>query len=167
MIAIMLGMTVTMNDALYQSAQQATAKGNIAVAAETMTQDLRMAGRNVAGNAFSTADTTNMWFSGALDSTGSVSTIHYNARYDSTTHLYKLYRSVSLENGGRDFLVGSNLTNVRFLYYDLNGVLTSTPANVVSVRVKLEMQILGTTQAYTSAGFTSTISDFKVYPINL
>jgi hypothetical protein len=42
MIGIMLTMTVAMNDALYQSAQQALVKANVAVAAETMTQDLNM-----------------------------------------------------------------------------------------------------------------------------
>jgi hypothetical protein len=162
MVAIMLTMTVAMNDALYQSAQQAAVKANVAVAAETMTQDINMAGLNVIGNAFDTVDSTNLKFYGDLNGLGSPETVRYYTTYNSTTKLYSLYRYVNRENNGVPLLMGNNFTSVTFLYYDYNGVSTSTAANVYSVRVKLVAQIPGVTQ-----GFTTALNDFRVYPANL
>jgi hypothetical protein len=162
MIAIMLSMTVAMNDALFVSTQQATAKGNIAAAAEVISQDLNSAGFNVTGSAFSYIGSDSLWFSGDLNGLGSPETIGYYARYDSVTHLHALYRVVDRENSGRPLLIGSNFTSVTFLYYDYNGVTTATAANVYSVRVKLVAQVPGVTQ-----GFTTALNDFRVYPANL
>lgn len=162
MVAIMLTMTVAMNDALYQSAQQATVKANVAVAAETMTQDINMAGLNVTGNAFNTIQSNNLLFYGDLNGLGIPETIRYYTTYNSTTKLYSLWRYVNRENNGIPLLMGDNFTSVTFLYYDYNGVATSTASNVYSVRVKLVAQIPGVTQ-----GFTSALNDFRVYPANL
>jgi hypothetical protein len=163
MIAVMLSLTVTMNDALFVSTQQATAKGNITAAAEVISQDLNCAGFNVTpGNAFSYIASSDLWFSGDLNGLGSPETIHYYTEYDSQTQLYRLYRYVDRENSGRPLLIGSNFTSVTFLYYDYKGVPTSTAANVYSVRVKLAAQVPGVTQ-----GFTSALNDFRIYPANL
>jgi hypothetical protein len=162
MIAVMLSMTVTMNDALFQSAQQATTRGNVAATAEVMSQDLNSAGFNVTGNAFSSIASNDFWFSGDLNGLGSPETIHYYTTYDSGTQLYTLYRCVNRENGGNPLLIGTGFTSVTFSYYDRNGVPTSTAANVCSIRVKLVAQIPGVTK-----GFTSALTDFRVYPANL
>ena len=162
MIAIMLTMTVAMNDALYQSAQQAATKANVAVAAETMTQDINMAGFHVIGYAFESIDPTYLKFDGDLNGLGLPETVRYYTTYNSTTKLYSLYRRVNTENYGIPLLMGNNFKSVTFLYYDYNGVLTTTASNVYSVRVKLVAQIPGVT-----SGFTTALNDFRVYPANL
>jgi hypothetical protein len=161
MIGIMLTMTVAMNDALYQSAQQALVKANVAVAAETMTQDLNMAGLNVSGSAFNTIQSNDLLFYGDLNGLGVPETIRYYTTYNATTNLYSLYRYVDRENNGIPLLMGDNFTSVTFSYYGINGVVTSTASSVYWVRVKLEAQIPGVTQ-----GLTTAVNEFKVCPAN-
>jgi hypothetical protein len=164
MIAIMLGMTVTMNDALYQSAQQARVKGNVVSISETMTHDISLAGLHVTGNAFTTADSINMRFSSDLDATGGLETVYYQAQFDATAKLYKLYRTV---DNGNSLLLGDNFERVMFRYYDAGGAPTTTLADIAVTRVQLVANIPGITQVFTSSGFTTALVDFKVFPLNL
>jgi hypothetical protein len=161
MVAIMLTMTVAMNDALYQSAQQAVVKANLAVAAETMTQDISMGGLNVSGNTFNTVQYNNLMFYGDLNGLGVSETIRYYTTYDATTKLYSLYRYVDRENNGIPLLMGTSFTSVTFSYYNYNGVVDSTASNVYWVRVKLVAQIPGVTK-----GLQTVLNDFKVCPAN-
>ena len=161
MVAIMLTMTVTMNDALYQAAQQAVVKANLAATAEIMAQDINMAGLNVSGSAFNITRYNNLKFYGDLNGLGVAETISYYTIYNVTDSVYSLYRKVDQENSGIPVLMGTNFSRVRFSYYNYKGVLDSTASNVYWVRVKLAARILGDT-----LGLQTVLNDFKVCPAN-
>ena len=169
LITVMLALTVNMNNALYQSSQQANAKQLIVAADSIIYSDLNMAGYNVAGATFATAADTLIQFSGDVNGGGIPETIRYWTAYDNSTGLRKLYRYVNNENGGKDLLMGSNFKKVTFLYYDSNGNRTATLANIVAVRVQLTTQVTnGISKAFSSVTGNYTVStDFQVHPANL
>jgi hypothetical protein len=164
MITVMLGLSVTMNDALYKTAQRSNTNTALASTAEVIYTDLNMAGYNVAwyDDAFLTADSTDLCFSGDLNNGGIPEEIHYKAEYNATTKLYELYRAVNNENSGQPLYLGKNFKSVEFQYYDYLGVRTIYPWEVTSVRIKLAQEIPGAT-----SGFTTALNDFKVFPANL
>ncbi|HTY37153.1 MAG TPA: hypothetical protein VMH23_08565 [Bacteroidota bacterium] len=169
LITVMLTLTVNLNNALYQSNQQANAK-ILAVAVDSIIySDLNMAGYNVSGTTFSAAADTNMQFSGDVNGGGTPETIRYWTSYDNSTGLRKLYRYVNNENSGKDLLLGSNFSTVSFTYYDNAGNQTATLANIVAVRVRLVSQAAdAVSKAYSSVTGTIAITtDFQVHPANL
>jgi len=165
MITVMLGISVTMNDALYKTAQHANTNAALASTADIVYRDLNMAGYNISGYfyyAFGTTTSNDMTFYGDLNGGGVPETIRYYTSLDASTGLYKLYRSVNRENSGTPLLLGKDFTSVKFQYYKYNGVLTTNYWEVASVRIKLEQQIPAAT-----SGFTTALNDFRVYPANL
>ena len=167
MITMMLGISVTMNDALYKTTQKANTDKTLAKVANTILTDLNMAGNNVTSptNVFQPGyvSPTDMKFYGDLDNSGLYETIRYQATYNSTTKLYSLYRSVNRENSGIPLLLGKNFTSVKFTYFNYLGVPTTNYLEVMSVRVTLVTTIPGAT----AGGFTTAMNDFLVYPANL
>jgi hypothetical protein len=169
LITVMLTLTVTLNNTLYQSNVQATAKQRIVAVDSIIYSDLNMAGYNVSGTTFQVAGDTLMRFWGDVNGGGVQDDVRYMALYDSTTGLRKLYRYVNNENGGKDLLLGSNFKTVTFLYYDSNGNQTTTLANIVAVRVRLTTTVTNAiTKAYSSVTGNYTVTtDFQVHPANL
>lgn len=157
MIGVMLGMTLTMNNALYESSQRANTVSNVASTSDIIGQDATMA------LTFSSLNANSLSFSGDLDGDGLNETVLYTTTQDPTTKLYKLYRTVSNQNGGQPLLVGTSLISVTFKYYDVNRYITAVPANVTAVRVILVASVPGVS----TQGFTTATNDFKVYPVNL
>ena len=165
MITVMLGLSVTMNDALYKTTQQANTSAALASVAEIMYTDVNLAGYNtyhVYSYAFEAISSTYMRFHGDLNNGGYPETIRYKATLDVATGLYKLERRVDNEAGDTYFTIGDGFKSVTFQYYDYQGVLTSNYWEVVSVRIKLEKPIAGVTE-----GFTIATNDFRVYPSNI
>jgi hypothetical protein len=165
MITVMLGVSVTMNDALYKTTQQANTNAAVASVAEIMYTDINLAGYNtyhVYYYAFESISSTYMRFHGDLNNGGYPETIRYKATLDAITGLYKLERRVDNEAGDTYFTIGDGFTSIKFQYYDYRGVLTSNYWEVASVRIKLVKPIPGAT-----SGFTTALNDFKVYPANI
>jgi hypothetical protein len=164
MITVMLGLSVTMNDALYKTAQRANTNAAMASTADVIYTDLNMAGYNVAwyDDAFLITNPTDLEFQGDLNNGGTPEDIHYKAEYNATTKYYELYRTVNNENSGQRLYLGKKFKSVEFQYYDYLGVRTIYPWEVTSVRIKLSQDIPGAT-----SGFTTAINDFKVFPANL
>lgn len=162
MITMMLGLQLTMNDALYKTSQQARANATLEETSEIVYTDVNLAGYNASWPCFDITTSNNMRFYGDLNNGGLCETIRYYTSLDAATGLYKLYRYVDRENGGVATLLGKDFKSVTFLYYDYRGVLTTNYSDVMSVRIKLVAQIPGAT-----SGFTTALSDFKVYPPNL
>lgn len=165
MITVMLGISVTMNDALYKTTQQSNTNAALAATAEVIYKDLNLAGYNLNGYfsfPFGTTALSDLQFYGDLNNGGIPETIRYYTSYDGTTGLYSLYRCVDRENGGTPLSLGKNFKSVRFQYYTDKGVLTTDYRKAASVRIRLEQQIPGATSGYTTA-----LNDFKVYPANL
>jgi len=147
MIAVMLGLTMTLNDALYQSTQGANNNGYVATLDSIIYADVNEAGYGVAGAAFTTADSTHLTFLADINGDAMPETIQYSMTQQSDL-TYNVYRKI---NSGTSLLLG-NVTSLTFHYYDLRGNSTSTLTNIKQVRVTLV------------AGGSS---DFKIYPANL
>jgi hypothetical protein len=170
LITVMLTLTVNMNNALYQSNQQATANKLIVAVDSIIYSDLNIAGYNVSGTTFQsgTNDSTVLCY-GDINGGGIPETIKYWTSYDNSTGLRKLYRYVNNENGGVDLLLGKNFTKVKFLYYDAAGNQTATLANIVAIRVQLTAQVSNkVTSDYSDLTKSYTVStDFQIHPANL
>jgi hypothetical protein len=154
MIAVMLGLTVTLNDALYQSTQQVSAKGYIATIDSILYADINDAGYNVdnaATSTFQTVDSTSIQFLGDINGGGVPETVRYTVTQQSDG-TFNLYRYVNNVNNGADLMMG-NLASIRFSYYDSHGLLTTDKTKVRQVEV--------------SVVANGASSDFKIYPANL
>jgi hypothetical protein len=144
MVTVMLGLTVTMNNALFETTQQTNAAATVATVGEIMYTDLNQ---------------TMMQFKADTSmGGGNKATITYTATLDGTSGLYNLTRKV----GSKTTTISNNLVSVQFQYVDTDGHATTTPSEVDGIRVKLVAQVSGVTQ-----GFSTTLNDFKVFPPNL
>jgi hypothetical protein len=156
MVTVMLGLTVTMNNALYETTQRTNAAATVATVGEIIYTDLNQA----APSAFTTSNADMMVFKAYKDSTMTqILTLTYDAtEIDAETGLHLLYRN----DGSGRVCIAKNLVSAKFEYSDSDGQMTSSPASVDAIRIKLVAQISGVTQ-----GFTTTLNDFKVFPPNL
>jgi len=134
MIAIMLGLTMNLNDALYQSTQRANNLGQTAVLDSIIYADLNDAGYNVSpvSSTFQSADTSSVQFLADINGGGIPETIRYTVTQQSDSS-YNVYRYVNNVNNGVDLLVG-NVARVYFSYYDAkDSVLNPYSQHVYSV----------------------------------
>jgi hypothetical protein len=165
MITVMLGVSVTMNDALYTTTQRSNTNAEIASTSDIIYSDLNLAGFRSSPTysyPFGSISPTFMRFYGDLNNGGYPETIRYNVTLDAATGKYNLYRRVNIEASDTYLLIGKGYSSITFQYYKSNGALTTNYWEVASVRIKLVKPIPGAT-----SGFTTAISDFKVFPANL
>lgn len=155
MVTVMLGLTVTMNNALFETTQQTNAVATMATVGEIIYTDLNQ----TVASGFSISNPAMMVFQADTSTGGGhVATITYCAVLDGTTGLYELIRTV----GSNSVCISKNLVSVNFQYLDAHGDATWTPGNVDAIIVKLVAQVSGVTQ-----GFSTAVNDFKVFPPNL
>jgi len=166
MIAVMLGLTVSMNNALYQSAQQANADTYVTVVDSILYADINDAGYNVSDptTTFETASSSNLQFLADINGGGVPETIHYytGQQISGTDTTYILYRTVNNVNNGNPLTVATGLKSVTFSYYDNKGVSTSILSSIRQVRVT----VVGVLTDVIDGSSTVT-GDFKIYPANL
>jgi hypothetical protein len=156
----MLGLTVTMNNALFETTQQTNAAATVATVGEIIYTDLNQSDSTGFKQGFSISNPNKIVFV-ADTSMGlhKLATITYDAtQIDAETGLHKLYRIV----GSSSVCLGKNLVSINFQYFNSDGATTTTPSSVDAIRVKLVAQVSGVTQ-----GFSTTLNDFKVFPPNL
>jgi hypothetical protein len=155
MVTIMLGLTVTMNNALYETTQQTNAAATVATVGNILYTDLNQ----TVASGFSTSNPDRIVFQADTSmGSGKLATISYYTELDGATGLYRFYRQV----GSSGVCISKNLVSVNFQYMDHDGHTTTTPGNVDAIRVKLVAQVSGVTQ-----GISTTLNDFKVYPPSL
>ena len=156
MVTVMLGLTVTMNNALFETTQQTNAAATVATVGEIIYTDLN----RTQASGFTTSDSTKMVFKAYTDTSMSqVATITYDAVLDASTGLFNLTRKV----GSNSVLISQNLVSVNFRYFNTDGnLLPYNTGSVDAIRVRLVAQVSGVTQ-----GFSTTLNDFKVFPPNL
>jgi len=155
MMTVMLGLTVTMNNALYESTQQTNAAATVATVGEIMYTDLNQA----VASGFWVANPSWMVFQADTSmGAGRLATVTYFVTDDATTGLHSLYRKI----GTRSVCLGKNLVSVNFQYLDPNGHSTWQASAVNSIRVKLVAEVSGVSQ-----GSSTTMNDFRAYPPNL
>ena len=165
LIAIMLGLTVTMNDTLYQSTQAANAKGFVAVVDSIIYADVNMAGYNVTGTAFQNADTSDIQFLADINGGGIPETVRYYATAVSGDTLFKLFRYVNNVNSGNPILLGT-IRGVKFQYYGSDGVVIADPDSHLDGIRQVQVTIVGWVENVTD-GYSTITSEFKIYPPNL
>jgi methionine aminopeptidase len=155
MVTVMLGLTVTMNNALFETTQQTNAAATVSTVGEIMYTDLNQ----TVASQFLTSDPGKMVFKADTSmGGGQIVKITYSTTFDGTTKLYTLTRKV----GSQTTTISNNLVSVQFQYVDTDGHSTTTAGEVDGIRVKLVAQVSGVTQ-----GFSTTLNDFKVFPPNL
>lgn len=180
MITVMLSLTITMNNALYETSNRANTKAYVTVVDSIMYTDINVAGNNVVpGNSywisingvsqwvtpdavFWTANSHDCEFFADINNGGIPELVEYYAFKDATTGLYTLTRTVNDWKSPNPPVIGKNFTSVKFTYYDWNGAVTTDRFSVASVRIQVTVQIPGAT-----SGFTTAFGDFKVFPANL
>ena len=160
MVTVMLGLTVTMNNALYESSQQANAAATVATVGEIMSTDLNQA-QTSAGGFYTSTSNQMVFYADTSMGAGQIAKISYSATQDGSSGLYSLYRQVGSSSANK-VCISQNIVSFSFQYFDVNGATTTTPANVDAIRVKLVAQVSGVTQSS-----STTLNDFKVYPPNL
>jgi hypothetical protein len=159
MIAVMLTLTTTMNDALYRASQHANTKEHIRVVGDIIYDDVSQAGYNHTGQVFSYAYSSDFMFYGDVDDSGTSESVRYYTVADQVTGKLKLYR---LQSGQAALELGKNFTSVAFQYYTSKNKITTDPLKIKSVRVNLVESVEGVTE-----GFTTATKEFKIYPSNL
>jgi hypothetical protein len=168
MVTVMLGLTVTMNNALYETTQRTNAASTVATVGDIVYTDLNQA----VNGQFATWDADMMVFKAYTDSTMSqVATITYSTVLDGTTNLYTLTRKV----GTKSVVISQNLVSVNFQYFDTDGhLLPYNSGSVDAIRVKLVALISYNTSSTDDRGLVrlsdranTTLNDFKVFPPNL
>jgi hypothetical protein len=159
MVTVMLGLTVTMNNALYETTQTTNAAATVATVGEILYTDLNQADSTGFRQGFSISDPNKIVFV-ADTSMGlnKLATITYYTTLDGSTGLYNLTRQV----GATSVVISKNLVSAKFEYFNTDGHLTAAHDSVDAIRVRLVAQVSGVTQ-----GFSTTLNDFKVYPPNL
>lgn len=162
MVTVMLGLSITLNDAVYEASRQANTKAALASVSDIIYTDVSMAGHEATpSTTFATVSSNDMKFYGDLGTDKVLETIRYTASLDASTGLYKLYRTVNNENSGNPFWIG-NFKSVKFSYYNIDGVPTADPHSVMAVRITLVVDVPGAT-----SGFTTATDDFLIYPESL
>ena len=167
MVTVMLGLTVTMNNALYETTQQTNAAATVATVGDIFQNDLNA----VLASQFLNSDPTYMRFVADTSLGGNKqATITYQVTAGSAAGILNLTRTV----GSHSVVIANNLVNVQFVYYDANGNVTSTAGSVDAIRVKLVAAISYSTSTTDDRGMMrlsdrayTTLNDFKVFPPNL
>jgi len=154
MVAVMLGLTVTMNNALYETTQQTNATATLSIVGDVVYNDLTLAD----SASFTYADATRMDFK----SDSCMTPISYTVGNAATPGQLCLFRQASSQT----VCMSENLQSIQFEYFDVNGSKLQTPVadptKIDAIRVKLLAKIDGVSQ-----GISTALNDFKVFPPNL
>ena len=174
LIAVMLKLTINLNNVLYQRTQQANANGLVAVVDSVIYADVNAAGYSRQGVTFDRTTTfyavtwQSLSFYADISSSSGVELVKYYTTYSSGTKLYTLYRQV---NSGTPMVLGNSLSQVAFKYYNASGVEDSTLINIRQVRVIVAARYVLTNANVNTKGTSSdtsfVYSDFRVVPPNL
>jgi hypothetical protein len=166
MVTVMLGLTMTMNNALYETTQRSNTITTLAVVDTVIYADLYNAVPLDAARNFTTAKSQKMVFlaktSGGLnqpvtyDATETYTRTEWDPdkKENVVVPLHRLYR-----NG---VLISSNLLDVCFTYFNTYGRLTTLPDSVNGVRVRLVAKVEGVNK-----GITTVQNDSRTFPRNL
>ena len=170
MVTVMLGVTVTMNNALYETTQRTNTAATVATVGEIIYTDLNQC----VASAFTTSNADYMLFNADTSMVGSppISIIYdatetYTttvwdpaAQENKTVTLHRLYRTAGTSPR---VLISDNLLSVSFKYFNTDGQqILSSPGQVDAIRVMLIAKIEGVNN-----GITTSLSDRKANPPNL
>jgi hypothetical protein len=167
MIAVMLGLSVNMNDALYKTTLRANTRSYLATLDTVMYSDLSRANyckgySTVVGTkywivlnnvgqwvtpdaAFWTADSNDCEIFADINNDGTPEVVEYWAQKvpGSNPVRYKMTRTENNWTLPNAPVIGTDFTRVKFTYYDSTGTQTTTRSRIKSVRIQLAVLIPG------------------------
>ncbi|MBI5463861.1 MAG: hypothetical protein HY966_02760 [Ignavibacteriales bacterium] len=114
----------------------ATLLGKLNTAASVVGWDMKQAGYNYSGNAFSKMDEQQMTFFADVNNTGTAVTVDYKL-LETAGGVLNLQRTIA---GGVPLTVAQHITEFKAEYYDSVGNSTSDPSRLYSVRVTLVIE---------------------------
>jgi len=174
MIAIMLTLTINLNDALYQNNSVINDRGQIQIVDSVFYADINMAGYNTpswASASFKIASTSSVYFYADINNNSLPDSVRYDVVYNSSTRKYKLYRTV---NNGSALTLGMAVDSVSFAYYtsgyDGRDSLMLAPSLLKSIKSVAVTLIVNETVTNNKTGQSTQIpikSFFKITPPNL
>jgi len=167
LIAVMLGLTVTLNDALYQSTLRANNLGQTAVVDSIIYADLNDAGYNVSpvSSTFQVAQATSVQFLADINGGGIPETVRYTMTQQSDS-TYNVYRNVNNVNNGVDLPVG-NVRSLSFSYYDARDSLLLNPALGLTKIKSLEVTQVNRLGYDNTGKEVLDTTKYKIVPPNL
>lgn len=165
-LVIIINLSLTMRDALYQKTSRATALQNLSNAAGIIEKDVKMLGYNVASKPYVlNAESQRLRFLADLDNNSIVDTVEYKFSADPLlwpdTLTKVIIRSVSGQPSLR-IAKGKQLT-LSFEYDDSTGVVTSIINNIFAIGVKMALA-----QDYFQKDSVAYVRrEFHIFPTNL
>lgn len=169
-IAIVIGLTLTLRDELYKRTSAANILQTLTTVGSVMESDLTQAGYHVSSDSFLRADSTDCKFLGDMGTStvppdGIVDTVEYVLSTDpSDSDPNSKTRILSrVVNGSTAYQFFKGPINVRFSYYDSLGVVTANVHSVSSVSV-----LLSQWNTFLLSDTTAIVRrEFWVFPSNL
>lgn len=166
-VAMVIGLTFTMRDALYNKTSVASTTQILTTAAQTMERDIELMGYNVVGVPILLAQNNEVTFLSDIynNNDGSFETVDYQLIPDASVPgaippIYILQRTV---NGSNPLQAGRGPISLNISYFDSLGAQTSVLGNIRSLGIVLTGQI-----DYQLANGDSIVTkQFHVYPSNL
>ena len=164
-ILVVIGLTITLRDALYKKTSRTTTSQTLANAATVMEKDIRLAGYNSASWPFVSADSSQFTFLADLNNVGNVDTVQYLLTrdpndLDPNSQVRLLARVV---DGQTSTTLATGVMTLQFTYFDSVGVSTANLGNVQSVKVALSLL-----DPYPpDTAYAVVRREFRVFPGNL
>ena len=164
-ILVVIGLTITLRNALYQKTSRTTTSQVLANAASVMEKDMRLAGYNSAAWPFIGGDSTQMTFLADLNNVGNVDTVQYLLTRDpNDTDPDSQVRLLSrVVDGQTSTTLAKGVMTLHFTYLDSVGASTLNLTNVQSIAVDLSLL-----DPYPpDSSYAIVRREFRVFPGNL
>jgi hypothetical protein len=141
MIGIIFATSYSLNEVMTKKAQMTNLEKSLNVQMSVAEWDLRNIGYGYSGaNKFKSVTSTDLWFYGDIDNNGAMDSVRYQITTpyitirDSLVRRYTITRRV---NNGTPYNVMVKLRHLDVVYLDALGNVTTTPANIRAIRVKV------------------------------
>lgn len=141
MIGIIFATSYSLNEVMTKKAQMTNLEKQLNVQLSVVEWDLRNIGYGYTGpNKFKSLTSTDMWYYGDIDNNGAMDSVRYTISSplvtigDSLVRRYTITRRV---NAATPYNVMVKLRHLDVVFLDALGNVTTTPANIRAVRVKV------------------------------
>jgi hypothetical protein len=141
-ILILLRLTLSMQEVLYERTEKAALERNLAAVSAVVSYEVRQLGYNVAGNPFLIADSSRLKFRADVNNDGSFDQIDYYSEqiFDAgwpEGDQFMLHRTTG---AGADWPMAKGVTRFRLWYYDSLGVETADTARIRSIMMVVRLR---------------------------
>jgi len=164
-ILILLRLTISMQDVLYERTERAVLDKHLMTISQVLSQDVNQIGYNVNGSPFVRIDSNHTVFYGDFDDNGTPEQVEYYtvpvSGGDPDQPRYALHRKSG--TWGTDVSMTSQLSRLRFWYYDSLGAETADTARVRSMFILLQLQ----SSSFFNGRYPTASWQAQLFPQNL